>query len=214
MFGLFKKKSVDTEVPAAKPPKVEQAIETPKVNPQTKKSLQEQSDWLIENGWISCPYSKQKKTILIIDDREEIIASMIDDLKALDSTNSFLFDDYNVITVFTKLAGFDVIDIIEQAPDIEINYALLDIILGGKKVVDGVRIMVDGVDVAIKLYKRFSSIDILFFSGCIIESSDDPSHFKNRFEDFTGEDMNNYILPKDISFDEELKRLSEFFNGF
>lgn len=214
MFGLFKKKSVDTEVPTAKPPTVEQAIETSKVNPQTKKSLQEQSDWLIENGWISGPYSKQKKTILIMDDREEIISSMIDDLKALDSTNSFFFDDYNIITVFTKMAGFDVIDIIEQAPDIEINYALLDIILGGKKVVDGVRIMVDGVDVAIKLYKRFSSIDILFFSGCIIESSDDPSHFKNRFEDFTGEDMNNYILPKDISFDEELKRLSEFFNGF
>lgn len=217
MFGLFKKKKVEVETPTiSQPVRVEQVQQpsTSSTAHQAKRSLQEQSDWLIENGWISTPYSKQKKTILIMDDREEIISSMIDDLKALDSTNSFFFDDYNIITVFTKMAGFDVIDIIEQAPDIEINYALLDIILGGKKVVDGVRVMVDGVDVAIRLYKRFSSIDILFFSGCIIEASDDPSHFKNRFENYIGDDMNNYILPKDVSFDEELKKLSEFFNGF
>ncbi len=211
MFGLFKKKT--EEVAQTPQPEIVQQVQQT-TQSDGKKNFKEQCDWLLENGWISTPYSKQKKTILIMDDREEIISSMVDDLKALDSTNSFFIDDYNILTVFTKMAGFSVIDIIEQAPDIEIHYALLDIILGGKKVVDGVRVMVDGVDVAIKLYKRFPSIDILFFSGCIIEPSDDPSHFKNRFENFTGDDMNNYILPKDVSFDEELKKLSEFFNGF
>lgn len=213
MFGLFKKKKSEDVLPLDNVPTTQTEKEITPVT-QSKKSIEEQSKWLIENGWMSTPYIKQKKTILIMDDREEIVSSIIDDLKALDASNSFFIDDYNIITTFSKMAGFHVIDIIENAPDIEINYALLDIVLGGKKVVDGVRTMVDGVDVAIRLYKRFSSIDILFFSGCIIESSDDPSHFRNRFESFTGDDMNAYILQKDVSFDEELKRLSQLFNGF
>ena len=212
MFSFFSRKKnekvQEQKVVVAEPV----PTETPSLD--GKKSLKEQSDWLISNGWIKEPYDKSKKTILIMDDREEIISSIIDDLKSLDSSDTFFIDDYNILTVFTKMAGFDVISILEEAPDIEIHYALLDIVLGGKKIIDGVKTMVDGVDVAIRLFKRFPSIDILFFSGCIIESSDDPTHFKNKFDTYTGDDLNNYIMAKDIAFEDELKKLSEFFNGF
>ena len=212
MFSFFKKKkntNGDEQI------KIDTIVSNIDINKESsEKNLEEQSRWLLDNGWIHEPYVKSKKTILIMDDREEIISSIIDDLKSLDVTDTFFIDDYNILTVHTKMAGFDVINIIENAPNIEINYALLDIILGGKKIIGGVRTMVDGVDVAIRLYKRFPSIDILFFSGCIIEQSDDPSHFKNKFDSYTGDDLNNYIMAKDISFDDELKKLSIFFNGF
>lgn len=203
MFNFFKKPKKETECFQS-------------IDEQSKEKLpiEIQSDWLLQNGWISKPYDKNKKTILVMDDREEIISSIIDDLKSLDCSDNFSIDDYNMLTVHTKMAGFDVLEIIETATEIEINYALLDIVLGGKKTIDGVRVMLDGVDVAIKLMDKFPSIEILFFSGCIIDSSDDPSHFKNKFDNYTGDDLNNYIMAKDISFDDELKKLSEFFNGY
>ena len=149
-----------------------------------------------------------------MDDREEIISSVLDDLAALDNTNNFFLEDYNILTVSSKMAGFSVLDILEKAPKIEINFALLDVILGGKKNIDGKRKMVDGVDVALAIWEKFPNADILFFSGCIIETNDDPFSFKNKFDKYTDDDMNNYLMPKDITFEQELNKLSNFFNGF
>jgi len=151
---------------------------------------------------------------VLTDDREEIISSVLDDLAALDNTNNFFLEDYNILTVSSKMAGFSVLDILEKAPKIEINFALLDVILGGKKNIDGKRKMVDGVDVALAIWEKFPNADILFFSGCIIETNDDPFSFKNKFDKYTGDDMNNYLMPKDITFGQELSKLSNFFNGF
>lgn len=173
-----------------------------------------QIDWMKQQKWISDNFDINKRNILIMDDRKEIISSMIDDLKSLDESIIFNLDYYNIISVATKMAGFHVLDILEKAPDIEIHYALLDIILGGKRVVDGKRRMVDGVDVALEIYKQHQNSEILFFTGCIIEDTNDPSHFKNKFNKFTGEDIRDHIMTKDISFEEELVQLSTFFHRY
>ena len=176
-------------------------------------TIDEQIEWIKNENWCN-DYDINKKTILIMDDREEIISSVLDDLAALDNTNNFFLEDYNILTVSSKMAGFSVLDILEKAPKIEINFALLDVILGGKKNIDGKRKMVDGVDVAIAIWEKFPNADILFFSGCIIETNDDPFSFKNKFDKYTDDDMNNYLMPKDITFEQELTKLSNFFNGF
>ena len=176
-------------------------------------TIDEQIEWIKNENWCN-DYDLNKKTILIMDDREEIISSVLDDLAALDNTNNFFLEDYNILTVSSKMAGFSVLDILEKAPKIEIKFALLDVILGGKKNIDGKRKMVDGVDVAIAIWEKFPNADILFFSGCIIETNDDPFSFKNKFDKYTDDDMNNYLMPKDITFEQELTKLSNFFNGF
>ncbi len=176
-------------------------------------TIDEQIEWIKNENWCN-DYDTNKKTILIMDDREEIISSILDDLAALDNTNNFFLEDYNILTVSSKMAGFSVLDILEKAPKIEINFALLDVILGGKKNIDGKRKMVDGVDVALAIWEKFPNADILFFSGCIIETNDDPFSFKNKFDKYTDDDMNNYLMPKDITFGQELTKLSNFFNGF
>lgn len=176
-------------------------------------TIDEQIEWIKNENWCN-DYDINKKTILIMDDREEIISSVLDDLAALDNTNNFFLEDYNILTVSSKMAGFSVLDILEKAPKIEINFALLDVILGGKKNIDGKRKMVDGVDVALAIWEKFPNADILFFSGCIIENNDDPFSFKNKFDKYTDDDMNNYLMPKDITFEQELSKLSNFFNGF
>ena len=182
-------------------------------NNNNNMSVDEQIEWIKNENWCN-EYDTNKKTILIMDDREEIISSVLDDLAALDNTNNFFLEDYNILTVSSKMAGFSVLDILEKAPKIEINFALLDVILGGKKNIDGKRKMVDGVDVAIAIWEKFPNADILFFSGCIIETNDDPFSFKNKFDKYTDDDMNNYLIPKDITFEQELTKLSNFFNGF
>lgn len=182
-------------------------------NNNNNMTIDEQIEWIKNENWCN-DYDPNKKTILIMDDREEIISSVLDDLAALDNTNNFFLEDYNILTVSSKMAGFSVLDILEKAPKIEINFALLDVILGGKKNIDGKRKMVDGVDVAIAIWEKFPNADILFFSGCIIETNDDPFSFKNKFDKYTDDDMNNYLIPKDITFEQELSKLSNFFNGF
>ncbi len=182
-------------------------------NNNNNMTIDEQIEWIKNENWCN-DYDTNKKTILIMDDREEIISSVLDDLAALDNTNNFFLEDYNILTVSSKMAGFSVLDILEKAPKIEINFALLDVILGGKKNIDGKRKMVDGVDVALAIWEKFPNADILFFSGCIIETNDDPFSFKNKFDKYTDDDMNNYLMPKDITFEQELTKLSNFFNGF
>ena len=182
-------------------------------NNNNNMTIDEQIEWIKNENWCN-DYDPNKKTILIMDDREEIISSVLDDLAALDNTNNFFLEDYNILTVSSKMAGFSVLDILEKAPKIEINFALLDVILGGKKNIDGKRKMVDGVDVALAIWEKFPNADILFFSGCIIETNDDPFSFKNKFDKYTDDDMNNYLMPKDITFEQELTKLSNFFNGF
>lgn len=182
-------------------------------NKNNNMTIDEQIEWIKNENWCN-DYDTSKKTILIMDDREEIISSVLDDLAALDNTNNFFLEDYNILTVSSKMAGFSVLDILEKAPKIEINFALLDVILGGKKNIDGKRKMVDGVDVALAIWEKFPNADILFFSGCIIETNDDPFSFKNKFDKYTDDDMNNYLMPKDITFEQELTKLSNFFNGF
>ena len=182
-------------------------------NNNNNMTIDEQIEWIKNENWCN-DYDTNKKTILIMDDREEIISSVLDDLAALDNTNNFFLEDYNILTVSSKMAGFSVLDILEKAPKIEINFALLDVILGGKKNIDGKRKMVDGVDVAIAIWEKFPNADILFFSGCIIETNDDTFSFKNKFDKYTDDDMNNYLMPKDITFEQELSKLSNFFNGF
>lgn len=186
---------------------------TLKINNNNNMTIDEQIEWIKNENWCN-DYDTNKKTILIMDDREEIISSVLDDLAALDNTNNFFLEDYNILTVSSKMAGFSVLDILEKAPKIEINFALLDVILGGKKNIDGKRKMVDGVDVALAIWEKFPNADILFFSGCIIETNDDPFNFKNKFDKYTDDDMNNYLMPKDITFGQELTKLSNFFNGF
>jgi hypothetical protein len=203
MFSFFKNKK-NTQEP----------IKNDEIQTIVSTDLSIQSQWLVNNGWLKENYDKNKKTILIMDDREEIISSILDDLKSLERSGGFFINDYNVLTVFTKMAGFDVLRIIDEAKEIEIHYALLDIILGGKKLFGDKRKMIDGVDVAINLYERFNYIDILFFTGCIVDNSNDPTNFKNKFEKFMGDSISKYMMPKDIPFDEEIKRLSAFFNGF
>lgn len=182
-------------------------------NNNNNMTIDEQIEWIKNENWCN-DYDINKKTILIMDDREEIISSVLDDLAALDNTNNFFLEDYNILTVSSKMAGFSVLDILEKAPKIEINFALLDVILGGKKNIDGKRKMVDGVDVALAIWEKFPNADILFFSGCIIETNDDPFSFKNKFDKYTDDDMNNYLMPKDITFEQGLSKLSNFFNGF
>lgn len=187
---------------------VEQDI-SPNVN-----DINSQINWLIHNGWTD-KYNPSKKTLLIMDDREAIISSIMDDLYSLDEQEpNFSISNYNILKIHSKMAGFFVFDILEKAPLIEINFALLDIILGGKKVIDDKRKMVDGVDVALEIWENFESAEILFFSGCIIESDGkDIFNFKDKFENYTGDLIDSYILPKDSSFEDELEKLTEFFSG-
>lgn len=179
-----------------------------------KKNVRIQFNWLKEKGWLLNNFDISKKNILIMDDKENVVSSVIDELTSLENYSTFNIDNYNIICLHSKEAGFHALEILEHAPDIEIDYALLDIILGGKQKINDHIIMLDGVDVAIKIWEKFPQAEILFITGCLIEDTSDKMHFKTKFDNYTQDDLNNYILSKDLGFDEGLKVLIKFFNVF
>ncbi len=205
MFSLFKKNT-----PLEKPSLEKENV----VIDEDNMLLIEQINWLKQNNYCT-DYKIGKKNLLIVDDKEGIISSVLNDLKVLNEEHIiFDLDDYNIIALHTNMAGFNVLEVLTKAPGIEINYALLDIVLGGKKIVNGKRKMVDGVDVAIEIWKKFPTAEILFFSGCMIGYDEIPLNFKTKFDTFTNDDMNDYILSKDATFETGLNRLLEFFIGY
>jgi len=176
--------------------------------------LNNQIKLLKDNNWLYSDYKIGNKNILIMDDNESIISTVMDQLYTLDDTSIFNIDDYNIITVYSIMAAFNVIEILEYAPNIEIHFALLDLVIGGKKRINDKLVQYDGLDTAIKIWEKFPNAKILFLSGCIIEPKDDPSNFKERFFKFYGEDMDRFVIQKGIKFNTETEDLRLFFNGF
>lgn len=163
---------------------------------------------------ICTEFNDTLNNLIIMDDREEIVESLIDEMFLLSKQDRlFNIESLNILKFSGKMAGFNVVELLNRFKDIEIEFALLDIVLGGKKMVGDKRLMLDGVDVALKIFETSPDCKILFFSGCFDESVNEQP-FGIKFFKNTGNNIYEYSMPKDVSIFEEKERLKEFFNWF
>lgn len=176
-----------------------------------------------------------KKNILILDDNEESGHVTILDLKMLNTISEkirtdcidslsdkhktfvstlnqnsitklkdFSIDDFNIILVTGSMAAFSIFEALDNG--LNIDYAILDILLGGNNIYKGKPCVLDGIDVVNKLVTHNKYVKYLFYSGCSINSDTDENI---KFKNLMGENINKYLIIKNKDFVLKRKKFFE-----
>jgi hypothetical protein len=118
------------------------------------------------------------------------------------SLNMMHKQKYNIIVVHGELAGFTAIDAINNG--LFIDYAFLDIIIGGRNIYLGKSIVLDGIDIASHLAIFCKECKYIFYSGCTI-THESIEYIKAN--DVLGIDINDCIVHKDNNFNKKKKKI-------
>lgn len=148
------------------------------------------------------------KTLLLVDD-VELSALLykadfdgIRDVYGLDIEN-----EYNEIKSLGQVCGYSSIKYIKTT-DIKITHAILDLTLGHIEMVDGVYLEVDGVDVAIELYKHNPDIKILFSTAHSLDNKNATvKYYFNKLKEFNGHCLLDFYLNKNTDRKEKIYEL-------
>lgn len=106
-------------------------------------------------------FDENNKTLLIIDDNPGIISFLVDDIEFLQMEGK-IPKDLNIITISGVHAAFELDTLLNRNP-IKIDYAIIDITIGGAKMKDGVTHKFTGIDV----YGMIKNPDLkyVFYTG-------------------------------------------------
>lgn len=147
-----------------------------------------------------------RKNVFIIDDNCEIVKIVTSDfnnyLKTIDRV-----DDFNVIQMCKKTAGFDMLSIIAKYPEIRIDGLIADIILGGNEKINGKKIIVDAVDLVILLKSINPDVKYSLFTGTPFSAkNENGSRVATKFENFFEESILSVTFMKDanVVFDDAM----------
>lgn len=178
-----------------------------------------------------------KKTILILDDNEQAGNLTLLDLRMLDSIaekmratglkdlsnkqksfveqlpnkqleqlNKLNLEDYNIIIATGTMAAFSVYEAIDAG--LKVDYAILDILIGGHNIYSDKGCILDGIDVSNKLYGSNPEIKYNFYSGCsLAEDSDETIKYNKLMRG----DLNSCVIVKDKNLDQKRQKLIELF---
>jgi hypothetical protein len=138
-----------------------------------------------------------KNTILLLDDNAGVLSFLKDDIITI-STNFEGFDveNYNILAVGSKYAGFMLIDLLKEY-ELHIEFAILDITLGGTVLSDNGSITLDGVDVYTILKEYSENLKYRFFTGNHLNMYEKRSKsIVNKFKESSGEDIRDKIILK------------------
>lgn len=138
------------------------------------------------------------KTVLILDDIIESKLMYNTDFSKI--KRKYKVDpnkDFRIVYANGSKAGYIAYRYVMDTNN-PIDIALLDITLGGIiKFDDGNYIEIDGVDIAIELYKRNPDIKFVFAtSHTLNRGASDMLYYFDKFEEATGENLCRYYLDK------------------
>lgn len=129
--------------------------------------------------------------------------------KILCELTKFKLDDYNIILATGTMAAFSVLEAVDNG--LRVDYAVLDILIGGYNVYKGKQYMPDGIDVVKHLKQNNPNIRYYFYSGCSLSLDSDETH---KFHKITGDDLRHYTIDKDKNlFNKKQKIISLFVDG-
>lgn len=124
----------------------------------------------------------------------------------LDTLMKFDLDNYNVILSTGIQSAFSVFEAIDNG--LKVDYAILDILIGGhNKYKDKTRIL-DGIDVAKKILESNPRVKYKFYSGCsLVDDSDESIKFKNTI----GGNLTKKVIIKDKNLNWKREKILELF---
>lgn len=155
--------------------------------------LKDTCDWIlnIDNKDLSKP------GILIIDDNPGIVSFLEDDFEVLDEEGKINIEDYNIFSFTSKSAGYMVMATIRKYGNLNIQYAIIDITLGGTINTTEKIIKLTGVDILEILLEMNPNLKYIFYTGNLMNHYIKPiANIMKQYKEITGKDITDDILFK------------------
>lgn len=157
--------------------------------------------------------SKVLNEKISIEDIEHRYRALIEkfDNKTLDDLSHLCLDEYEITLITGKMAGFSLINALKKG--LIVDYAVLDIILGGSGLYKDTQTILDGIDVAKDILESNPKANVMFYTGCSFEKGQEEYKKVSKLTD-NMEDMvlhkGNDLLHKKKKLIELLSRPSRF----
>jgi len=150
-------------------------------------------DWTLELK----DYDDTKPSILVVDDNPGIISFLIDDIESLDG-KSIDLKDYNLLTFDTINAAFYFEATQHKYKGLNIEFAILDLTLGGSIQTSEGPVKYTGVDIYQQILIYNKDAKVLFYTGNNLnEYIKSNKKIINQFAEITdGKSIKDYILFK------------------
>lgn len=105
-----------------------------------------------------------------------------------------IYKDFNVYSVFEPQCGAIAFNFLKNN---KIDFAILDLTLGYLTITDNGYINIDGVDLAIEIWRRYPQCHILFSTVHTLNKKNNTIYnYCKKFEAMTGKCLENYYLEK------------------
>jgi CheY-like chemotaxis protein len=147
-------------------------------------------------------FDSSKPSILIVDDQKGII-SIIEDYMDECGINE---KEYNILSFYGSHAAFVMQETLEKLIEkglTKLDIAVVDIVLPGKKKVDGKYTKCDGIDVVIWLNKHLNLTNFVFYTGNVVSAYVGFINEKtDKFQAYFNKDMKDHIIYKGTGSDE------------
>lgn len=138
-----------------------------------------------------------KPGILIIDDNPGIVSFLEDDFEVLDDYGRININDYNIFSFTTKDAAYIFMSTIRRYGNINIQYAIIDITLGGTiNTVDRI-VKLTGIDVLEVLLEMNPDVKYIFYTGNQMNHFIKPiANIMAQYKELTNKEITDDILFK------------------
>ena len=140
----------------------------------------------------------KQKTLLLVDDieiSEFLYKADFDGLLSMYKLD--VMKEYNYVKALGPVCGYSAINFIRTS-EVLITHAILDLTLGHIEIVsDGTYIEVDGVDIAIELYRHNPDVKILFSTAHSLDNKNSTvKYYFNKLQEATGRSLLDLYLNK------------------
>jgi len=142
-------------------------------------------------------FDRDKRSILLMDDHEGIVSFLKDDLVYLDEKNIIDLDKINVLTFSSNLAAFNFEVAQRKMKGLNIDWAIIDITLGGSVITKDGNVKYTGVDVYEMILKYNPDVKFIFYTGNNLNPYIKANKaIIDKFKSISGKKIKDYILFK------------------
>lgn len=139
--------------------------------------------------------------------QKDFITKLPNDL--FQSLSTLKKSDFNIILVTGEMGAFSIYEAIDHG--LEIDYAILDILIGGYNEYKGQCYILDGIDVSKKIQETNKECQYIFYSGCsLVENSDETIKYHKIYGE--NSQFHKKVVLKDKELNKKRMRILELIN--
>jgi len=156
----------------------------------------------------------KQKHVIIIDDSYGIVDVVKEYVhKIIDVNDDVNLNSIDILPFGGMHAPFILMEALQKLDLMRIDFAVIDIVLPGKMMVNGINTKYDGIDVAIHLNENYGCNNFVFYSGNVVsEYVEYIGEKMSKFEAHFGRNLRDFIIYKgDLNETQTIEEFTKLF---